>query len=112
MKVLLELMESAAASDSPPGSIKQLVGSFWQAAMDAAAIEAAGAAPLHDLLAIADALADGCALADGGCALAEGLAKLHAQGVPAFFALGDAPDAKDSNWSIAQVKPRLKHRNE
>jgi putative endopeptidase len=65
--------------------------------MDIAAIEAAGTAPLAELLALADAAAD------GSVPLAEALGALHAAGVPAFFAIGDGPDAKASTRSIAQA---------
>ena len=46
MKVLREILDASAAAPLPAGSVTQKVGDFWRAAMDTAAIEAAGAAPL------------------------------------------------------------------
>ena len=65
--------------------------------MDVAAIEAAGTAPLAELLRLADGAADGTT------PLADALGELHRAGVPVFFGLGDGPDAKDSGRSIAQA---------
>jgi putative endopeptidase len=59
MKVLREILDASAAAPLPAGSVTQKVGDFWRAAMDTAAIEAAGAAPLKELLALAEAAASG-----------------------------------------------------
>jgi predicted metalloendopeptidase len=120
MKVLRELLDAAAAAPEPLGSITQKVsaaaclsqrttrsrsrtrrrsqvGDFDKAAMDLGAVEAAGIAPLAELLRLADAAAD------GSMSLAAALGELHTAGVPVFFGLGDGPDAKDSGRSIAQA---------
>ncbi len=97
MAVLRELLDAAAASPEPRGSVTQKVGDFYKAAMDLAAVEAAGIAPLAELLRLADAAAD------GSSPLAAALGELHAAGMPSFFGLGDGPDAKDSGRSIAQA---------
>ena len=59
--VLHQLLEDAAARDDPRGSAGQMVGDYFAAAMDEAAIAAAGAAPLEPYLALiaaAESVAD------------------------------------------------------
>ena len=97
MKVLREILDAASASPLPTGSVTQLVGDFWRCAMDTATIEAAGAAPLAEMLALAEAAAS------GATPLAAALAHFHSAGVPLFFSVGDGADARDSTRSIAQA---------
>ncbi len=98
MNALRKICEQAAAAPLPEGSVTQKVGDFWQAALDTTAIDAAGVAPLASLLALID---DAVA---GTVALPVALARLHTAGVPALFGLSDGPDAKRSEWSIAQLR--------
>ena len=97
MKVLREILDAASAAPLPAGSVTQLVGDFWRCAMDSATIEAAGAAPLAEMLALAESAAS------GATPLAAALAHFHAAGVPLLFSVGDGADAKDSTRSIAQA---------
>mmetsp|Transcript_87826 Transcript_87826/g.170176 ORF Transcript_87826/g.170176 Transcript_87826/m.170176 type:complete len:748 (+) Transcript_87826:48-2291(+) len=71
---------------------------FYAAAMDEAAVEAAGTSPLQPLLSC-------CALAkEPGAARAQAVATLHSKfAVGAFFGVGSSPDAADANLTIAQV---------
>ncbi|MFB3906767.1 MAG: M13 family metallopeptidase [Candidatus Eisenbacteria bacterium] len=50
------ILESAAASGAPKGSLEQKIGDFWMAAMDSAAIERAGITPLRPELERIDAI--------------------------------------------------------
>ena len=97
MKVLREILDAAGAAPLPAGSVTQLVGDFWRAAMSTEAIEAAGAAPLAEMLSLAESVAS------GGTPLATALGHFHAAGVPLFFSVGDGADAQDSTRSIAQA---------
>ena len=97
MKVLREVLDAAAAAGAPAGTVTQLVGDFWTAAMDVEAIEAAGAKPLTALLLMAEE-----AVARR-TPMSRALSTLHTAGVPVFFSLGDGPDAKASGRSIAQA---------
>jgi putative endopeptidase len=84
------ILEAAAARPHPPGSVEQKVGDFFRSAMDTAAIDAAGLAPLQAELARLDAVAS---IAD----LARALAHLHDSGAGGFFYIGVDADEKKSD---------------
>jgi putative endopeptidase len=87
---LVALSEAAAADrKAAPGSNTQKIGDFWHAAMDSAAIDAAGMKPLADQFAMIDAAADRDALLGV-------IAKLQHMGVGALFATYIFQDEKDS----------------
>lgn len=109
------------------------VGDFWRAAMDTAAIERAGASPLSDLLALVESAVSGYTpiaevvaqfhvasvrvfftFGAGGTshiipshrrALSLNMPRSrHCTSNPPLILTGDGPDAKNSTWSIAQVR--------
>ena len=91
-KALVEAL--AAKTDAAPGSLEQKVGAFYAAAMDEAAIERAGFAPIQPELAKVDALktpADIVAF----------LTDAHARGWMQVFAFGSGANYKDSRSTIA-----------
>ncbi|MBX3692452.1 M13-type metalloendopeptidase [Dokdonella sp.] len=91
-KALVEAV--AAKTDAAPGSLEQLVGAFYAAAMDEAAIERAGFDPIKSELAKIDAL-------QGPGDVAAYLTAAHAQGFMQVFAFGSGADYKDSANTIA-----------
>ena len=89
--VLHQLLEDAAARDDPRGSAGQMVGDYFAAAMDEAAIAAAGAAPLEPYLAriaAAESVADVRELVRD--LQQRGPAPLHSLGIEADFDDSDA----------------------
>uniref|UniRef100_A0A7S3AU78 Peptidase M13 n=1 Tax=Haptolina ericina TaxID=156174 RepID=A0A7S3AU78_9EUKA len=71
------------------------VAAFWHSVMDEDAVEQAGLTPLAPILATCDLAADDKTAA---------VAKLHAEyGVNVFFATGEGPDDKKSEWTLVQL---------
>ena len=95
--VLKAILEEAAASKAPRGSIPQKVGAFFSAGMDTKAIDRAGLAPLKAELARIEALKDAKDLAGA-------VGRLHLQGGRALFAFGVGQDDKQSTAYIAQME--------
>lgn len=92
---LQALAEAAAAkTDAAPGSAEALVGAFYAAAMDEAAIERLGLDPLRPDLERIDAIGDRAAL------VAE-LTRSHAEGRGFLFGFGSRQDLKDNTRVIA-----------
>ena len=92
--ILKKVMENAAAHPGASGDTSQKIGDFYAAALDEAAIEKKGIAPLKDdLAAIAklESLADVAAL----------IRDWQGQGNQVLFDLEAQPDLKDSNKDIA-----------
>ena len=71
------------------------MASVYGACMDESAIEKRGAKPLAPIFTTVNRLTKKN--------LAETLAALHTQGIPAFFAFGPTPDAKDSSQMIGDL---------
>jgi putative endopeptidase len=95
-KVLLDLIQGAAAKKESRGEIEQKIGDAYTACMDTAAIEHNGLKSIQsDLTRIA-------AIKSNANVMVE-LTKLHAQGVPVAFTFGPRPDAKDSTKTIANI---------
>src|ERR1051326_9183483 len=95
-KVLLDILQGAAAERSGRSAVDQKIGDAYAACMDTAAIEKKGIEPLKPELERIAAMNDNASL------LAE-LVRLQSMGVPAVFMFGAQPDAKDSNKTIATL---------
>ncbi len=95
-KVLLDLIQGAAAKKGSRSEIEQKIGDSFAACMDTAAIERNGLKPIQPELARIAAIKSNAAV------LTE-LARLHAEGIGALFVFGARPDAKDSTKTIANV---------
>ena len=96
--VLRELCEAAALCSPAATLPERLVGTFYKAALDEAAIERAGLSPVQPLLSLVETA---CSL---GCDVAASLGQLHAFGVHALFGLSDGPDPKRSSDNIAHLR--------
>ncbi len=94
--VLHRLLEEAAARKDPPGSAGQMVGDYFAAAMDEAAIAAAGAAPLEPYL---ERIAAAASVAD----VREIVRDLQRSGPAPLHSLGVAPDFEDSDAYLVYV---------
>jgi putative endopeptidase len=90
------ICEEAAAANAAAGTSTQKVGDYWAAAMDSAAIEAQGAAPLKPFLDEIDAVKDRAGL----LAL---VAKLQGQGFNASYGLWVGQDEKNSDRYIVHL---------
>ena len=88
-EILHRLLEEAAGRDDPKGSAGQKAGDYFAAAMDEAAIAAAGVRPLEPYL-------SGIAAAGSVDDVRELVRDLRRVGVSALHALGVAPDFEDS----------------
>jgi putative endopeptidase len=95
-KVMLDLIQGAAAKRENRSEIEQKIGDAYTACMDTAAIERNGLKPIQpDLTRIAGIKSNANVMVE--------LIRLHAQGVPAAFTFGARPDAKDSSKTIANI---------
>ena len=90
---LQTILENLAASSSNDANAQKL-GDFYASGMDTEAIEKAGYKPIQETLDAIGALSS----PDEIPAL---LAKLHMQGLPAYFAVGTDMDAKNSAFTVA-----------
>ncbi len=90
---LRKILEEAAQGKHPRGSDQQLIGDFYSACMDEAAINKAGIKPLKDAFHSIDKIKD-------AAGLQRQIAIMHAAGSPAIFAFAPGPDLKDSNMVI------------
>ena len=91
--VLHGILTQAAAANAKPGSNEQKIGDFYASCMNQAAIAAAGTKPIAPLLALASS-------ADAKT-IGSTIAKLHMNGVDAFFNFGSEADFKNSTQNIA-----------
>jgi len=94
--VLHQLLEDAAARTDPPGSAGQMVGDYFAAAMDEAAIAAAGAKPLAPYL---DRIDGAASVAD----IRDIVRDLQRRGPAPLHSLGIAPDFDDSGAYLVYV---------
>jgi predicted metalloendopeptidase len=94
-KVLLDLVQGAAAIRENRSVTDQKIGDFYASCMDTAGIEAKGVTPIKSELDRIRALA--------GDGLPAEVARLHAMGVSALFSFGSRADARDSNRTIASL---------
>jgi endothelin-converting enzyme/putative endopeptidase len=95
-KVEIGLLESAAVVKPGRSALDQKIGDYFASCMDTATIEKKGTAPFKGEL---DRIR---AMRDEPDVVAE-IAHLHHLGVGALFLFGAAPDAKDSNRTIATL---------
>jgi len=93
-KLLLDLVETAASSKAPRGSLDQKVGDYFRSCMDTATIERKGIAPVRPEFDRIQAMRN---RAD----LAAEVARLHRQGIAVLFRFFSEPDPKDSAHMIA-----------
>ena len=95
-KLLLRaILDELAAGKTEGVAYGKELASVYGACMDEGAIDKRGVKPLEPLFKSVKALTKKN--------LAETLAALHAQGVPAFFSFGPTPDAKDSTQMIGDL---------
>jgi putative endopeptidase len=94
--MLKTLLENAAKAKAKAGSEAQLIGDFYAACMDEAAIEKAGLDPIKPFLTQIDGIK---ARED----VVRAIADLHSAGLPAVFGFGAAADLKDSNAVIVNA---------
>ncbi|HMT08142.1 MAG TPA: M13 family metallopeptidase [Pyrinomonadaceae bacterium] len=91
--LLREILETAAKTKAAKGSNAQMIGDYYAACMDEAAIEKVGLKPLKPYLAKIDKVKTS---AD----VVKLIAEMHNSGIPALFGFGAGPDLKDSNVVI------------
>ncbi len=94
--LLHEILDEASKPDDSRDQAQSMVGDYYVACMDESAIEALGAAPLDPLLNATAALRS-------KAELPVFLAKLHRQGITAFFRFGATEDFKDATQIIANI---------
>ncbi len=92
--ILRHILEDAARTGGPQGSVAQRVGDFYAAGMDEAAIEATGLQPLAPALAAVAAL-------QTESDIVPLLGRLHAEGFGGGFGFGVQIDDKNSSAVIA-----------
>lgn len=92
-QMLKQVLETAEKSKARPGSNERLIGDFYFACMDEAAIEKAGLEPILPFLKGIDAI-------NNREDLQKQIAVLQNNGFPALFSFGPGPDLKNSNIVI------------
>ncbi|MBX3168655.1 MAG: M13 family metallopeptidase [Candidatus Eremiobacteraeota bacterium] len=93
---LHNILTDLSSRTQVPGSDEQKLADYYASGMDQATIEAAGAKPLQPLF-------DGIESIDSLAALQTQVARLHSQGVSAFFSFGSSQDLKDSKKIIGET---------
>ena len=94
---LKDILDTVSAKhDWKPGSVEQLIGDFYGACTDEAAVDAAGAKPLEPMRAEIAKIKD-------KAALAAMIAKLHRQRIEVPFALDSQSDLHDPTRVVAVV---------
>lgn len=94
-KLLRTILDDLVAGKTDGVAYGKEMAAVYGACMDEAAIDKRGAKPLEPLFKKVKGLTKKN--------FAETIAALHAQGVPAFFAFGPTPDAKDSSQMIGDL---------
>lgn len=92
-ELLRTILETAAKTKSAKGSNSQMIGDYYSACMDEAAIEKAGLKPLKPFLSKIDKVKT-----SGD--VVKLIGEMHASGLPALFSFGAGPDLKDANTVI------------
>lgn len=90
---LRQILEDAAKTKAPAGSDIQLIGNFYSACMDEAAINKAGVSPLKPYFNQIDKIKT-------AQDLQRQIATMHKSGLPALFGFGAGSDLKNSNVII------------
>ncbi|MCC6393051.1 MAG: M13 family peptidase, partial [Bryobacterales bacterium] len=91
-----EILEKASQPSANRSAVEQKIGDYYASCMDEKGIEAAGLRPIRQTL---DAIAGLKSKQD----LTAEIARLHEEGVGAFFTFSARPDQKDSSMEIANV---------
>lgn len=94
--LLKEVLEKAAGNSGAQGSEGRLIGDFYSACMDEAAIERTGIEPLRPHLREIERISN---LRD----LHRQIAVMHNMGIPVLFGFGPGPDLKNSSLVIANA---------
>lgn len=94
--ILKDILETAAAKTGTRPVLDQKIGDYYSSCMDEKAIEARGTAPLQPELERIETLKN-------KKDMAEEVARLQKMGADVFFALGAAPDYKNSKLVIPQA---------
>jgi putative endopeptidase len=94
LAMLREILDDAAKNPAEPGSNARKIGDFYASAMDEAAVNAAGYAPIRDRLARVDALKTSADVATL-------IRDWHAEGIPTLFDFGPEADMKNASMVIA-----------
>ena len=92
--LLRTILETAAKTNAPKGSDAQLIGDFYSACMNEAAINKAGTKPLKPFL-------DQISKIKTADDVKRQIAAMHNAGLPAVFSFGAGADLKDSNAVLA-----------
>jgi putative endopeptidase len=92
-EVLRQILEAAAVSKSPSGSVEQKIGDFYSACMNTEAIEASGIKPIEPELERIAAIGNLAQLQDE-------VAHLQSQGTRVLFGFGSEQDDKNSQQVI------------
>ena len=95
-KMVLALIEEAAASSESGISIHQKVGTFYKVGMDTAKIEAEGIAPLKEWF-------DLIGLATNSLEIGNLITHLHKKNLPVVFYMFGSPDKMNSEMVIANL---------
>ena len=96
-KIELDILQGAAAKKTRAG-LEQMIGDFYSSCMNTDDIAKAGLTPLKPELERIAALKD-------MTTIAVEMAHLQREGVPLLFGFGAQPDPKDSNRTIAGLRP-------
>jgi putative endopeptidase len=97
LDIMREVLEAAAKdSKAARGSDSQLIGDFYSACMDEAAIEKADAKPLQPYFSLIDKTRN-------SQDLIKTIGTLHQSGFPAVFGFGAGPDIKNSSMYIVNT---------
>jgi putative endopeptidase len=95
-KILHEILENAAKTNSPTGSDLQLIGDFYSSCMNEAAIEKAGTKPIKKYFSRIRKISS---VED----LQQEIALMHKSGFPAIFTFAGGADLKNSSMVIVNA---------
>jgi len=94
--ILRDILERAAVDKPDRTPVQQKIGDYYASCTDDKTIEARGSSPVQADL-------DRIAAMSGKASLAEEVARLHLEGVNAFFRFGSIQDPNDANKTIGQL---------
>jgi endothelin-converting enzyme/putative endopeptidase len=94
--LLRDILEKAAKADPKRNDLDRKIGDYYASCMDEPAIDAKGLAPLQPQLGRIAALRS-------KSGIAEAVARLQADGVPALFRFGAQPGYKNASLNMASV---------
>jgi putative endopeptidase len=94
--LLRDILEKATRPDPKRGALDRKIGDYYASCMDEPAIDAKGIAPLEQQLGRIAALRS-------KSGIAEAVARLQAEGVPALFRFGSQPGYRNASLYIATI---------